>query len=57
MSANRVILSLVLATLLLVACGKKGPLYNPGQKSPEQTEQPQQGAQPEQDLPPTAPGY
>ncbi|MGH8454466.1 MAG: LPS translocon maturation chaperone LptM [Nevskiales bacterium] len=53
MSANRVILSLVMALVLLAACGKRGPLYHPGQKSPEQ-----QPEQQEQNLPPpTAPGY
>lgn len=58
MPQTRVILALVMALMLLAACGKRGPLYHPEQKSPEQQESQEQPEPQEQNLPPpTAPGY
>ena len=59
MPQTRVVVSSFLASLLamtlLAGCGKRGPLYLPGDKDAEQPEQQEESSQ--QNPPPAAPGY
>jgi predicted small lipoprotein YifL len=56
MSPIRVIPALVMVLVLLAGCGKRGPLYLPGEKNPEEQTAPQQDSQ-QQDRSPGTSGY